>query len=48
MRALLCPGSWSLAGLVKDEDVEAVSRLDEVDTRVELKRLAEANQAMVA
>ena len=47
-RALLCLGSWSLAGLVKDEDVEAVSRLDEVDARVELKRLAEANQAMVA
>jgi hypothetical protein len=29
-------------GLVRDEDVEAVARLDEVDTRVELNRLAEA------
>lgn len=41
-RALLCLGSWSLAGLVKDEDVEAVARLDEVDARIELNKLAEA------
>ena len=34
--------------MVKDEDIEAVSWLDKVDARVELKRLAEANQAMVA
>jgi len=31
--------------LVKDEDVEAVARLDEVDARVELNRLAEATAA---
>jgi hypothetical protein len=40
-RALLCLGSWSLMGLVKDEDVEAVARLDEIDTWVELNKLAE-------
>jgi hypothetical protein len=27
---------------VKDEDVEAVARLDEVDARIELNKLAEA------
>jgi hypothetical protein len=37
--ALLCLGSWSLRGLVKDEDVEAVARLDEVDIQMELNKL---------
>lgn len=41
-RALLCLGSWSLAGLVRNEDVEAAVKMDEVDARVELKRLADA------
>ena len=30
-RALLCLGSWSLLRLVQDEDVEAVTRMDDVD-----------------
>ena len=30
IRALLCLGSWSLLGLVKDEDVKKVVALDEV------------------
>ena len=29
-RALLCLGSWSLNGLVKDEDAMAVALLDEI------------------
>lgn len=41
MRALLCLGSWSLAGLVKDEDVKAVGVLDEVAGELELDKLAE-------
>jgi hypothetical protein len=44
-RALLCLGSWSQAGLVRDEDVEAVVKLDEVDARVELNKLAEVTTA---
>ncbi|KDR68329.1 hypothetical protein GALMADRAFT_215786 [Galerina marginata CBS 339.88] len=32
-QALLCLGSWSLAGLVRDEDVKAVAVLDEVSSR---------------
>ena len=39
-RALLCLGSWSLAGLVKDGDVKAVAVLDEVEVEVELGKLA--------
>jgi hypothetical protein len=38
-RALLCLGSWSLLGLVRDEDVEVVARMDDVDAQVELNRL---------
>ena len=30
-RALICLGSWSLLGLVKDSDVLAVGTLDEVE-----------------
>ena len=40
-RALLCLGSWSLKGLVRDEDVEAVARLDDVQAELELQRLSE-------
>lgn len=38
-RALLCLGSWSLMGLVKDEDVTAIAKMDEVEGRIELERL---------
>lgn len=38
--ALLCVGSWSLVGLVLDEDVEAVAMLDEIKGKLELDRLA--------
>lgn len=38
-RALLCLGSWSLAGLVKDSDVEAVAVLDDVTAKIELEKL---------
>ena len=31
MRALLCLGCWSLLGLVQDKDVEAVTRLADVE-----------------
>ena len=40
--ALLCLGSWSLAGLVRNEDVETAVKLDEVDAMLELNRLAKA------
>jgi len=43
--ALLCLGSWSLLGLVRDEDVEAVTRLDEVDVQVELNKLGDILKA---
>jgi hypothetical protein len=39
MCTLLCLGSWSPLGLVRDEDVEAVARLDEVDAHMELNKL---------
>ena len=39
-RALLCLGSWSLAGLVKDDDVKAVAVLDDVEVGLELDKLA--------
>ncbi|KXN92375.1 hypothetical protein AN958_08094 [Leucoagaricus sp. SymC.cos] len=39
-QALLCLESWSLAGLVKDKDVEVVAILDEVSSQMELDRLA--------
>ncbi|EDR07903.1 uncharacterized protein LACBIDRAFT_327684 [Laccaria bicolor S238N-H82] len=45
-RALLCLGSWSLAGLVKDSDVEAVTVLDEVQAKVELERLGDVLSKM--
>ena len=39
-RALLCLGSWSLLGLVRDQDLEEVGKLDEIDGRIELERVA--------
>ena len=39
-RALLCVSSWSLAGLVLDEDIAAIALLDEVEGKLELDRLA--------
>ncbi|EDR11839.1 uncharacterized protein LACBIDRAFT_313687 [Laccaria bicolor S238N-H82] len=39
--ALLCLGSWSLAGLVKDSDVEAVAVLDDVTAKIELEKLGD-------
>ncbi|GLB43902.1 putative hAT family C-terminal dimerisation region [Lyophyllum shimeji] len=44
-RALLCLGSWSLMGLVRDEDVTAVGALDEVDGQIELDKLAQRLKA---
>jgi len=34
-------GSWSLAGLVKDSDVEAITVLNEVDAKIELDKLGD-------
>lgn len=34
-RALMCLGQWSLMGYVKDKDVLAVTRLDDVEGEVE-------------
>ncbi|KDR68985.1 hypothetical protein GALMADRAFT_1352965 [Galerina marginata CBS 339.88] len=39
-RALPCLGSWSLAGLVRDEDGKAVVMLDDVEVELELDKLA--------
>jgi len=44
-RALLCLGSWSLLGLVRDEDVEAVSEMNDIDAEAELNRLGHILQA---
>jgi hypothetical protein len=43
--ALLCLGSWSLLGLVRDEDIEAVARLDEVDAQMELNKLGDIEKS---
>ena len=40
MRALLCLGSWSRLGLVRDEDLEAVVNLNEVEGVMELNKLS--------
>lgn len=40
-RALLCLGSWSLLGMVRDEDVNAVAKMDEVEGRIEMERLGD-------
>ena len=39
--AVLCLGSWSLMGLVRDDDVNAVAIMDEVEGQIELNRLAD-------
>jgi len=38
-QALLCLGSWSLMGLVRDEDILAVAWLNEVEGHIELEKL---------
>ena len=38
--ALLCLGSWSHLGLVRDEDLEAVVNLNEVEGVMELNKLS--------
>ena len=38
-RSLLCLSSWSRLGLVRDEDVEVVAKLDDIDAQVELNKL---------
>jgi hypothetical protein len=47
MRALLCLGSWSHSGLVQDEDVKAVVKLDEIDAQVELNLLGNKLRPLV-
>jgi hypothetical protein len=42
---LLCLGSWSKLGLVQNEDVEAIARLDEADAQVELNKLGDMLKA---
>ena len=44
-RALLCLGSWSLMELVRDEDVEAIAWLDEVNVEMELNKLRDSLKA---
>jgi len=46
-RASLCLGSWSLLGLVRDEDVEAVVKLDEIDAQAELSQLGDKLRPLV-
>lgn len=43
-RALMCLGSWSLLGLVREEDVKAVASMDEVQGQLELERLGDILQ----
>lgn len=38
-QALLCLGSWSLMGMVRDEDVKAVASIDEIEGRMKLEQL---------
>jgi hypothetical protein len=45
MCALLCLDSWSLLGLVRDEDVEAIAWLDDIDAQVELNKLGDVLKA---
>jgi hypothetical protein len=39
--ALLCLGSWSLMGLVRDDNVKAVAVLDEIQGQFELDKLGD-------
>ena len=43
--ALLCLGYWSSLGLVRDEDISAVTSLDEVDAQAELDELGDILKA---
>jgi hypothetical protein len=45
-RALLCLGSWSSLGLIRDEDLEGVGKLDEIDGRIELERVSKVLQGL--
>jgi len=40
-QALLCLGSWSLMGLIKDKNVTVVIALDEVLGQAELEELSQ-------
>ena len=40
-QALLCLGSWSLMGLVRNEDVKAIALLDKIQGKIELEKLGE-------
>jgi hypothetical protein len=40
-RSLLCLGSWSLKGLVRDADVASVASLDEIQGKIELDKLGD-------
>lgn len=44
-RAVLCLGSWSLMGLVRDSDVDAVVSLDEIQEKIELDTLKDRLRA---
>ncbi|KAF8230615.1 hypothetical protein L208DRAFT_1281038, partial [Tricholoma matsutake] len=39
--ALLCLGSWSVMGLVRDDDINAVAIMNEVEGQIELDGLAD-------
>ena len=43
-RALLCLGSWSLQGLILDQDLDEVGKLDEIDGKIELESVAKVLQ----
>lgn len=45
--ALLCLGSWSLLGLVRDEDVKAIADMDEVEGQRELERLGNVLESRI-
>jgi len=38
-QSILCLGSWSLKGLVRDEDVKGVALLDDIQGKIELDKL---------
>ena len=44
MHALLCLGSWSHLGLVMNEDIEAVTKLDDISMQAELNILGDIVQ----
>jgi hypothetical protein len=48
MQALLCLGSWSSLGLIQDEDLEGVVKLDEIEGQIELERVSKVVTVMWA